>query len=42
MLLLECINMGMKTEGTLKPDYLLSLPFNEYEFIRKKVNEMKG
>jgi hypothetical protein len=34
--------MGIKTYGTLKMDYLLDLPFDKYEFIRKKIEEIKN
>jgi len=38
--MLECIDMGIKTYGSLKIDWLLKLPFDEYEFLRKKVEKI--
>ena len=38
--MLECVAMGIKTYGALKVDYLLKLPFDEYEFLRKEVNKI--
>jgi hypothetical protein len=37
MLYLESIALGMKTQGALTVEYLMKLPYNDYEFIRKEV-----
>jgi hypothetical protein len=40
-LMQECIAIGIKTYGALKVDYLLKLPFDDYEFIRQEVEKIK-
>jgi hypothetical protein len=41
MLLEEAVVMGIKTRGSLKVDYLLSMPFTEYEHLRKELEKVK-
>jgi hypothetical protein len=41
-LMLESIAMGIKTYGALKIDWLLNLPFDDYEFIRKEIEKIKN